>query len=70
MIGAVRGNDPDTGHRFDDTRFLLESLESLETQEMNRISFQNTLEVYPRLRERVDAGTSTATSITSQLKDK
>jgi 4-oxalmesaconate hydratase len=27
MIGAVRGIDPETGHRFDDTKYLLDSID-------------------------------------------
>ncbi len=54
MIGAVRGVDPDTGHRFDDTRFLLESLTSLSPDELKAIASSNALEVYPRLRQRLE----------------
>ncbi len=65
IIGAVRGVDPDTGHRFDDTRFLLESLESLGTSDLQAIASANALEVFPRLRkwleerERFTAATGT-----------
>ena len=49
MIGAVRGVDPETGHRFDDTRFLLESLSGLDAADLSSIREQNALRVFPRL---------------------
>lgn len=51
MIGAVRGTDPDTGRRFDDTRFLLESLDGVSEQELTSIAAHNAFEVFPRLPE-------------------
>ena len=30
MIGAVRGVDPETGRRFDDTKYLLDSIGSAD----------------------------------------
>lgn len=53
MIGAVRGTDPDTGRRFDDTRYLLESLDGLDADGRAAISQGNALKVFPRLRERL-----------------
>lgn len=49
MIGAVRGVDPETGRRFDDTRSILESLEGLSETDMASISAGNALRVFPRL---------------------
>lgn len=49
MIGAVRGIDPDTGRRFDDTRALLDSLEGPSETELAAIAAGNALRVFPRL---------------------
>ncbi|MFD7073662.1 amidohydrolase family protein [Nocardioides sp. NPDC059952] len=49
MIGAVRGIDPDTGRRFDDTRALLDSLESPSETDLADIAAGNALRVFPRL---------------------
>lgn len=49
MIGAVRGIDPDTGRRFDDTRSILESLDGLEEADIAAIASRNALRVFPRL---------------------
>ncbi|WP_052207223.1 amidohydrolase family protein [Sinomonas humi] len=53
MVGAVRGVDPETGHRYDDTRFLLESLEGVSSSQLQSIAAENALKVFPRLRERL-----------------
>ncbi|MDQ4113050.1 MAG: amidohydrolase [Actinomycetota bacterium] len=49
MIGAVRGIDPDTGRRFDDTRALLDSLEGPNETDIAAIAAGNALRVFPRL---------------------
>lgn len=49
MIGAVRGIDPDTGRRFDDTRALLDSLEGPSETDLAAIAAGNALRVFPRL---------------------
>lgn len=49
MIGAVRGVDPETGHRFDDTGYLLDSLESLSAPDRQAIFAGNALRVFSRL---------------------
>jgi len=48
MIGAVRGIDPETGHRFDDTRYLLDSIE-LADDARAAITAGNALRVFGRL---------------------
>jgi 4-oxalmesaconate hydratase len=48
MIGAVRGIDPETGHRFDDTRYLLDSIE-LPDDAREAIAGGNALRVFGRL---------------------
>lgn len=48
MIGAVRGVDPDTNRRYDDTRYLLDSLE-LPDEERDAIAGGNALRVFTRL---------------------
>jgi 4-oxalmesaconate hydratase len=49
MIGAVRGIDPETGHRFDDTLALLDSIGSLSDDDRRAIYGGNALRVFPRL---------------------
>jgi 4-oxalmesaconate hydratase len=49
MIGAVRGVDPETGHRFDDTKYLLDSIESLSEADRRAIYGGNALRVFGRL---------------------
>lgn len=49
MIGAVRVEDPETGHFFDDTRRYIEASRLDETQR-SAVFAGNALSVYPRLR--------------------
>ena len=49
MIGAVRGVDPETGHRFDDTKYLLDSISSLSDADRRAIYGGNALRVFGRL---------------------
>jgi 4-oxalmesaconate hydratase len=49
MIGAVRGVDPETGHNFDDTKFLLDGIESLTEEDRAAIYGGNALRVFGRL---------------------
>jgi 4-oxalmesaconate hydratase len=48
MIGAVRGNDPRTGHAFDDTKRYVDAL-NLPEQERNKVFEENARRVYPRV---------------------
>ncbi|MGW4906283.1 amidohydrolase family protein [Streptomyces sp. NPDC004270] len=50
MIGAVRGVDPETGHRFDDTKHILDSVGTLGDQDRRLIESGNALRVFPRLK--------------------
>ncbi|GAB3348587.1 amidohydrolase family protein [Amycolatopsis echigonensis] len=54
MIGAVRSVDPETGHRFDDTKALLDSLDSLGPAGREAIYGGNALRVFPRLARRLE----------------
>ena len=49
MIGAVRGVDPETGHRFDDTRRYIDGATRLNDTQRNQIFEQNARRVYGRL---------------------
>jgi 4-oxalmesaconate hydratase len=49
MIGAVRGADPATGRRYDDTRALLDAAEGLTAADRAAIASGNALRVFPRL---------------------
>ena len=55
MIGAVRGVDPQTGHRYDDTKYLLDSIETLSDTDRKAIYGDNALRVFPRLQSRAAA---------------
>ncbi|KWX23995.1 4-oxalomesaconate hydratase [Mycolicibacterium wolinskyi] len=49
MIGAVRSVDPETGHRFDDTKALLDSIDTISDDDRQAIYGGNALRVFPRL---------------------
>jgi 4-oxalmesaconate hydratase len=49
MIGAVRGVDPETGHRFDDTKYLLDSIDSISAADREAVYGGNALRVFGRL---------------------
>ncbi|TDV54258.1 amidohydrolase family protein [Actinophytocola oryzae] len=49
MIGAVRGVDPETGHGFDDTRHLLDSIDTLTDADREAVYGGNALRVFGRL---------------------
>ena len=48
MLGAVRAQDPQTGHAFDDTRRYVDSL-ALTGEDRHKIFEANARRVYPRL---------------------
>lgn len=54
MIGAVRGNDPETGFAWDDTKRYVDNL-GLPAQEADNIFAANARRVYPRLHARLAA---------------
>ena len=49
MIGAVKGIDPESGRRYDDTRFLLDGIDTLADEPRAAIACDNALRVYGRL---------------------
>jgi 4-oxalmesaconate hydratase len=49
MIGAVRSVDPETGRRFDDTKFILDSVGTLSAADRSAVCGGNALRVYGRL---------------------
>ncbi|GAB3141566.1 amidohydrolase family protein [Amycolatopsis stemonae] len=53
MIGAVRAVDPETGHRFDDTKALLDAIPSIAPDDRRAIYGGNALRVFPRLAARI-----------------
>jgi 4-oxalmesaconate hydratase len=56
MIGAVRGVDPSTGRRYDDTRSLLDSAEGLGGADRAVISSGNALRIFSRLGAALENG--------------
>jgi predicted TIM-barrel fold metal-dependent hydrolase len=54
MVGAVKGVDPRTGHNYDDTKHYLDATE-LTPERRAAIFSENTLRVFPRLKERLSA---------------
>ncbi|MEU4660086.1 amidohydrolase family protein [Streptomyces sp. NPDC023723] len=49
MIGAVRSVDPETGRRFDDTKYTLDSIDTLSGADRRAVYGGNALRVFPRL---------------------
>ena len=49
MIGAVRSVDPETGHRFDDTKSILDAVDGLGEEDRAAIYGGNATRVYARL---------------------
>jgi 4-oxalmesaconate hydratase len=49
MIGAVRSVDPETGHRFDDTKSILDSIGTLSDADREAVYGGNALQVFGRL---------------------
>ncbi len=54
MVGAVRGDDPDTGHPYDDTKRYIEAA-ALTGEQRGQIFEGNVRRVYPRLGPILDA---------------
>lgn len=51
MIGAVQGIDATSGHRYDDTKFLLDSIPTISDADRRLVMGENALRVYGRLAE-------------------
>jgi 4-oxalmesaconate hydratase len=49
MVGAVKGVDPETGHRFDDTRRYIDGAAHLSAAQRNQIFEHNARRVYGRI---------------------
>jgi len=49
MIGAVQGIDAQSGHRFDDTKYLLDSIPTISDADRKLVMGENALRVYGRL---------------------
>ena len=49
MIGAVRGRNPKDGRYFDDTKYLLDQVTTLSSEDRSKIYGGNALRVYPRV---------------------
>ena len=55
MIGAVKGIDPETGHHFDDTGRYIAATPHLCDCDRQHVFAGNALNLYPRLRSRIEA---------------
>ena len=51
MVGAVKGIDPETGHRFDDTRRYIDGAAHLSPRQRGQIFEHNARRVYGRLNQ-------------------
>jgi 4-oxalmesaconate hydratase len=49
LLGAIKGVDPRTGHRYDDTKFLLDAIPHLSEEDRQTIFGGNAMKVYGRL---------------------
>jgi 4-oxalmesaconate hydratase len=52
MLGAVKGDDPATGHGYDDTKRYVDAA-ALSAADKQKIFHDNALKVYPRLKQRL-----------------
>ncbi|MFK0171690.1 amidohydrolase family protein [Streptomyces sp. NPDC090306] len=67
MIGAVRSIDPETGRRFDDTKYTLDSIDTISDEDRRAIYGGNALRVFPRLTGVLEAGgTAAAANVTDK----
>lgn len=55
MHGAVRCEDPDTGHFFDDTRRYIEASPELSDEDKENIYYKNALKIFTHLKIDADA---------------
>ena len=51
MLGAVRGDDPQTGKPFDDTKRYVDNAPGLSAADKQKIFEANALRAYPRLKQ-------------------
>ena len=49
MLGAVKGDDPTTGHAYDDTKRYIDQVTTLSAADKAKIFEGNARKVYPRL---------------------
>jgi 4-oxalmesaconate hydratase len=53
MVGAVKGNDPKTGHGFDDTKRYVDKAAGLTDADRKKIFEGNAYRAYPRLKDAI-----------------
>jgi 4-oxalmesaconate hydratase len=53
MLGAVRGDDPQTGKPFDDTRRYVDNAPGLSDADKRKIFEENAYRAYPRLKDTI-----------------
>jgi 4-oxalmesaconate hydratase len=53
MVGAVKGNDPRTGHGFDDTKRYVDKAAGLSDADKKKIFEGNAYRAYPRLKDAI-----------------
>jgi 4-oxalmesaconate hydratase len=53
MVGAVRGDDPETGFPFDHTKRYIDNAAGLSATDKKKIFEDNALKVYSRLRPKI-----------------
>jgi 4-oxalmesaconate hydratase len=53
MVGAVKGNDPKTGHGFDDTKRYVDKAAGLSDADRKKIFEGNAYRAYPRLKDAI-----------------
>ena len=60
MVGAVRGDDPQTGKPFDDTKRYVDNTPGLSAAEKKKIFEDNAYRAYPRLKNVIAKQAQTA----------
>jgi 4-oxalmesaconate hydratase len=53
MVGAVRGNDPNTGFGFDDTKRYVDGAAGLSAADRQKVFEGNARKVYPRINKKL-----------------